>query len=210
MPASNVLIAFFTAAAIFAFIPGPGILYAAAQTMAGGRAVGFAGTLGLALGGYAHVLAAAAGLSMAFHAVPLLYTAVKLMGAVYLVWLGVSMMRAKAAGTAGAPVVERRTRRRAFVEGVTVEMLNPKTAMFFLAFLPQFVDPSASMPVWAQFVILGSIVNSMFALADVVAVLLAASVVTRVGRASRVQLWVQKISGGILVALGLRLALYRD
>ena len=124
--------------------------------------------------------------------------------------LGVSMMHAKAAGTDGAPGVERKTRRRAFVEGVTGEMLNPKTAMFFLAFLPQFVDPSASLPVWAQFVILGSIVNSMFALADVVAVLLAASVVTRVGRASRVQLWVQKISGGILVALGLRLALYRD
>lgn len=63
MPASDMLIAFFTAAAIFAFIPGPGILYAAAQTMAGGRAVGLAGTLGLAVGGYAHVLAAAAGLS---------------------------------------------------------------------------------------------------------------------------------------------------
>ena len=86
-PASDVLIAFFTAAAIFAFLPGPDILYATAQTMAGGRAEGFSGTLGLALGGSVHVVAAAAGLSMVFHAAPLLYTAVKLMGAVYLVWL---------------------------------------------------------------------------------------------------------------------------
>jgi len=210
MPSSDLLIAFFTAAAIFAFIPGPGILYAAAQTMAGGRTIGLLGTLGLALGGYLHVIAAAAGLSVVFHAVPPLYAAVKLFGAAYLVWLGVSMIRAQAAGADGAPVVARKTGKRAFVEGVTVEVLNPKTAMFFLAFLPQFTDPAASLPVWAQLVILGSIVNLMFAAADVVAVLLASSVVARVGRASRVQRAVQQFGGGILVALGIRLALQKD
>ena len=210
MPSSDLLIAFFTAAAIFAFIPGPGILYASAQTMAGGRTIGLLGTLGLALGGYLHVIAAAAGLSMVFDAVPPLYAAVKLFGAAYLVWLGVSMIRAQAAGADGAPVVARKTGKRAFVEGVTVEVLNPKTAMFFLAFLPQFTDPAASLPVWAQLVILGSIVNLMFAAADVVAVLLACSVVARVGRASRVQRAVQQFGGGILVALGIRLALQKD
>ena len=210
MPSSDLLIAFFTAAAIFAFIPGPGILYAAAQTMAGGRTIGLLGTLGLALGGYLHVIAAAAGLSVVFHAVPPLYAAVKLFGAAYLVWLGVSMIRAQAAGADGAPVVARKTGKRAFVEGVTVEVLNPKTAMFFLAFLPQFTDPAASLPVWAQLVILGSIVNLMFAAADVVAVLLASSVVARVGRASRVQRAVQQFGGGILVALGIRLAPQKD
>ena len=210
MPSTDLLIAFFTAAAIFAFIPGPGILYAAAQTMAGGRTIGLLGTLGLALGGYLHVIAAAAGLSVVFHAVPPLYAAVKLFGAAYLVWLGVSMIRAKAAGADGAPAVARKTGKRAFVEGVTVEVLNPKTAMFFLAFLPQFTDPAASLPVWAQLVILGSIVNLMFAAADVVAVLLAGSVVARVGRASRVQRAVQQFGGGILVALGIRLALQKD
>jgi threonine/homoserine/homoserine lactone efflux protein len=210
MPTSDLLISFFTAAAIFAFIPGPGILYAAAQTMAGGRTAGLLGTLGLACGGYAHVIAAAAGLSVVFHAVPPIYAAVKLLGAAYLVWLGIAMIRAKATGADGAPVVARKTGKRAFVEGVTVEMLNPKTAMFFLAFLPQFTDPAASLPVWAQFMILGSIVNLMFALADVVAVLLASSVVTRIGRASRVQRAVQQVGGGILVALGVRLALHKD
>jgi threonine/homoserine/homoserine lactone efflux protein len=209
MPSSDLLIAFFTAAAIFAFIPGPGILYAAAQAMAGGRTVGLLGTLGLGLGGYLHVIAAAAGLSVVFHAVPPLYAALKLIGAAYLVWLGISMIRAKATGADGAPVLARKTGRRAFVEGVTVEMLNPKTAMFFLAFLPQFTDPVASLPVWAQFMILGSIVNLMFAMADVVAVLLASSVVTRLGRANRIQRTVQQLGGGVLVALGVRLALQK-
>lgn len=210
MPSSDLLIAFFTAAAIFAFIPGPGLLYAAAQTMAGGRSIGLLGTLGLALGGYLHVIAAAAGLSVVFHVVPALYVAVKLIGAAYLVWLGFSMIRAKTTGADCAPVVVRKTGKRAFVEGITVEMLNPKTAMFFLAFLPQFTDPAASLPVWAQFMILGSIVNLMFALADVVAVLLASSVVTRLGRANRIQGAVQKLGGGIMVALGVRLALQKD
>jgi threonine/homoserine/homoserine lactone efflux protein len=210
MPSSDLLIAFFTAVAIFAFIPGPGMIYAAAQTMAGGRTVGLLGTLGLALGGYMHVIAAAAGLSVVFHAVPALYAAVKLIGAAYLVWLGVSMIRAKAAGVDGAPIVARKTGKRALFDGITVEMLNPKTAMFFLAFLPQFTDPAASLPVWAQFMILGSIVNLMFALSDVVAVLLASSVVTRLGRANRVQRTVQQLGGGIMVALGVRLALQKE
>jgi threonine/homoserine/homoserine lactone efflux protein len=210
MPSSGLLIAFFTAAAIFAFIPGPGILYAAAQAMAGGRTVGLLGTLGLALGGYMHVIAAAAGLSLVFHAVPPLYAAVKLIGAAYLVWLGISMIRAKATGVDGAPVVARKTGKRALVEGITVEMLNPKTAMFFLAFLPQFTDPAASLPVWAQFMILGSIVNLMFAMADVVVVLLASTVVTGLGRANRVQRSVEQVGGGIMVALGVRLALQKD
>jgi threonine/homoserine/homoserine lactone efflux protein len=210
MPASDLLVAFFTATAIFAFIPGPGLLYAAARTLAGGRSAGLLSTLGLALGGYVHVIAAAAGLSVVFHAVPPLYTAVKLVGAAYLVWLGVSMIRAQAAGADAAPAMARKSGRRAFVEGITVEMLNPKTAMFFLAFLPQFTDPAASLPVWAQFLILGSIVNLMFALADVVAVLLASSVVARLGRANRIQRTVQQVGGGIMVALGMRLALQRD
>ena len=210
MPAPDLLIAFFTAAAIFAFIPGPGILYAAAQAMAGGRSVGLSGTLGLALGGYVHVAAAAAGLSVVFHAVPALYAAVKLIGAAYLVWLGISMIRARHAGADGAPVVARKTCKRAFVEGITVEVLNPKTAMFFMAFLPQFTDPAASLPVWTQFVVLGSVVNLMFSIADVMAVLLASSVVARLGRASRLQQRAQQAGGGIMVALGIRLALQKD
>jgi threonine/homoserine/homoserine lactone efflux protein len=178
--------------------------------MAGGRSAGLLGTLGLSIGGYLHVMSAAAGLSVVFHAVPPLYTAVKLAGAAYLVWLGISMIRAKAAGVDSAPVLGLRTGKRALVEGITVELLNPKSAIFFLAFLPQFTDPAASLPVWAQLLILGSIVNLMFAIGDGVAVLLASSVVTRMGSAHRAQRTVQQLGGSILVALGLRLALHND
>jgi threonine/homoserine/homoserine lactone efflux protein len=82
-----------------------------------------------------------------FTSSPPLSAAVKLVGAAYLVWLGIAMIRAKAADADGAPVMARKTGKRALVEGITVEMLNPKTAMFFLAFLPQFTDPAASLPV---------------------------------------------------------------
>ena len=115
----------FVAAALFAFIPGPGLLYAAAQAMAIGRTIGLLGTLGSALGGCIHVIAATAGLSVVFHAVPPLHAAAKLIGAAYLVWLGILMIRAKATGAGVAPVVARKTGKRALVEGITLEMLNP-------------------------------------------------------------------------------------
>lgn len=167
MPSTELLIAFFATTAIFAYIPGPAMLYAAAQTMARGRWSGLTAALGIHLGGYVHVIAAAAGLSVLFHAVPPLYMAVKLIGALYLIWLGVSLFRARAQGDAALPLIERKSARRAFFESVTVEVLNPKTAIFFMAFLPQFIDASAAFPVWLQFVVLGTIVNLMFSSADI-------------------------------------------
>lgn len=162
MPSTELLIAFFVTTAIFAYIPGPAMLYAAAQTMARGRWSGLTAALGIHLGGYVHVLAAATGLSVLFHAVPPLYMAVKLVGALYLIWLGVSLFRAKIQGNGTLPAIERKSARRAFFESITVEVLNPKTAIFFMAFLPQFIDASATLPVWLQFVVLGTVVNLMF------------------------------------------------
>ena len=140
MPSTAILITFLATTAIFAFIPGPAMLYVAAQTIARGRWSGLMASLGVHLGCYVHVVAAAAGLSVLFHAVPVLYLAVKLAGAAYLVWLGIAMFRTRAQGDVAASGVASRSGRRAFVESVTVEVLNPKTALFFLAFLPQFVD----------------------------------------------------------------------
>ena len=91
MPPIELLIAFIATTAVFACIPGPAMLYAAAQTIARGRWSGLMAALGIHIGGYAHVLAAAAGLSILFHAVPALYLIVKLAGAAYLVWLGISL-----------------------------------------------------------------------------------------------------------------------
>ncbi|WLR91227.1 LysE family translocator [Shinella zoogloeoides] len=207
MPPFEMMLAFFVTTAVFAYMPGPAMLYAAAQTIARGRRSGLMASLGIHLGGYAHVLAAAAGLTALFHAVPALYLAVKLLGALYLIWLGIAMFRAKAEAPALASGEQaRKSGRRAFVESVSVEVLNPKTAIFFLAFLPQFVDPSAALPVWAQLLVLGTVVNLMFTSADIVCVLLAGAIATRLKGSARVQKTMQRVGGTILVGLGLNLA----
>ncbi len=210
MPSTELFIAFLATTAIFAFIPGPAMLYAAAQTMARGRSSGLMASLGIHLGGYAHIAAAAAGLSVLFHAVPVLYLAVKFAGAAYLIWLGIALFRAKAEGDVALSGFEPKSGRRAFFESVTVEVLNPKTAIFFLAFLPQFIDPSAAFPIWLQFVLLGMIVNSMFSFADVVCVLMAGAVVARLRRSSRMQRMMRRAGGAMIAGLGVHLALQRS
>ncbi|MEI5678010.1 MULTISPECIES: LysE family translocator [unclassified Mesorhizobium] len=210
MPSTELLIAFFVTTAIFAYIPGPAMLYAAAQTLARGRWAGLMAAFGIHLGGYIHVIAAAAGLSVLFHAVPVLYLAVKFAGAAYLVWLGISLFRAKSQDEATMPGIGPKSARRAFMESIAVEVLNPKTALFFLAFLPQFIDASAAFPIWVQFILLGTIVNVMFSSADVMCVLLAGAAITRLRRSSRAQRLMQRAGGALLVGLGAHLALQRS
>lgn len=210
MPSAEMFVAFLATTAIFAYIPGPAMLYAAAQTMARGRWSGFMAAFGIHLGGYVHVIAAAVGLSVLFHAVPTLYMAVKLAGAAYLIWLGISLIRAKAQGEEVAFRIEPKSGRRAFFESIAVEVLNPKTAIFFVAFLPQFIDASASFPVWLQFVLLGMIVNLMFTSADIVCVLLAGAVITRLRRSGSAQRIMQRAGGTLLVGLGAHLALQKS
>ncbi|RWM79610.1 MAG: LysE family translocator [Mesorhizobium sp.] len=210
MPSTELLIAFFATTAIFAYIPGPAMLYAAAQTMARGRWSGLTAALGIHLGGYVHVVAAAAGLSVLFHAVPTLYIAVKLAGALYLIWLGVSLFRARAQDDAVISGIEPKSARRAFFESITVEVLNPKTAIFFMAFLPQFIDASATFPVWLQFLVLGTIVNLMFSSADVVCVVLAGALITRLRRSSHAQRLMRRAGGAVLVGLGVHVALQKS
>lgn len=210
MPSTELLIAFFATTAIFAYIPGPAMLYAAAQTMARGRWSGLTAALGIHLGGYVHVVAAAAGLSVLFHAVPTLYMAVKLAGALYLIWLGVSLFRARVQDDNVISGIEPKSARRAFFESITVEVLNPKTAIFFMAFLPQFIDASATFPVWLQFLVLGTIVNLMFSSADVTCVVLAGALITRLRRSSHAQRLMRRAGGAVLVGLGVHVALQKS
>lgn len=198
-------IAFAAATALFAYMPGPALLYTAGQTVARGRRAGFWSAFGIHLGGYAHVLAAALGLAVLFEAVPSLYLAVKLAGAAYLVWLGLAMLLQRDRADPHAPPASR-TAKRAFLQSVTVEVLNPKTALFFVAFLPQFVEPSGGVPVWAQFLILGTIVNLAFSSADLVAVWLADALVARFKRSTTGQRIARAVGGSVLVGLGVKLA----
>jgi threonine/homoserine/homoserine lactone efflux protein len=209
MPGLDLLIPFAIATALFAYFPGPALLYTAAQTIARGRRAGFMAALGIHLGCYLHVIAAALGLSAVLHYVPTLYLALKLAGAAYLIWLGIGIWRQQVA-TGGALAPPAKTTRRALLESMLVEILNPKVALFFLAFLPQFVDPNAGLPVALQFLILGVIVNLSFSSADVVTVLLADKVVSYARRSGSGMRIAQRLGGGLLVALGLRLALSRQ
>lgn len=210
MPSTDMLLAFFLTTAVFAFIPGPAMLYVAARTLAADRRAGLMATLGIHLGCYAHVIAAAAGLSILFHLVPMLYLAVKLAGAAYLIFLGIRMFRSRGQQESGqVSVLSPKSASRAFLESIAVEVLNPKTAIFFLAFLPQFVDAGAGFPVWLQFLILGTAVNLMFSVADVVCVLAAGLITSRLSRISSLQSNLQRAGGAILVGLGLHVAFQR-
>ena len=131
-------------------------------------------------------------------------------GAAYLIWLGFKMFISKASlGKADLMLDEKRPR-KAFWESVTVEVLNPKTAIFYLAFLPQFTDPNAGSAIWVQLLILGTIVNIMFSSADAMCVVLAHKVTAYFkgsGSANRIA---QRLGGSILIALGLNIALNRQ
>ncbi len=209
MPSWDLLLGFAVATAIFAYMPGPALLYTAAQTLARGRRAGLLAMLGIHVGGYAHVLAAALGLAAVFKLVPDLYVAVKLIGAAYLIWLGIGLLRSRPP-EAELPRLAAKSARRSFAESVLVEVLNPKVAVFYLAFLPQFVDPAAVLPIWAQFLILGTLVNLAFSSADLVAVFLTSALVARLKASRRAQLWARRIGGTILIGLGVRLAADRS
>jgi threonine/homoserine/homoserine lactone efflux protein len=203
---------FLLAAIIIAAVPGPGIFYVTARTLSGGRRAGIASTFGTALGGLVHVVAGGVGVSAIILASAQLFTGLKLAGALYLIWLGIKTFReagyvpheqpcaAGAANPAGAA--------RAFREGVVVEALNPKTAAFFLAFIPQFLDPAAAHPA-LQFMALGLVSVALNTFADVVVVVLASA--ARAHLASRPR-YVQRLrqgSGLFMAGLGLSLALAR-
>jgi threonine/homoserine/homoserine lactone efflux protein len=198
------LLTFLFAALALAITPGPGIAYVVARTVAGGRAEGLASCFGTAVGGMLHVLAAATGLSILVARSAVAFTIVKYAGAVYLVYLGVRLLLQKDRNIQSVSVAAQGPR-RALLEGVVVEVLNVKTALFFLAFLPQFVR--GSEPVVPQLVLLGTICVTLNTLVDVVAVLSSARLLaSRAARAARARL-LRRASGATMVALGTYLAL---
>ena len=210
MPNTDLLISFFLASAIFAYMPGPAMLYATAQTIGGGKRAGWMAALGIHVGGYVPVAAAAFGLAILFKAVPSIYVALKLVGAAYLVWLGISLFRTRVETADSADITATKSPSKAFVASVMVEVFNPKTALFFQAFLPQFTDPATAFPVWAQLLILGTIVNIMFSSADVVCVLLSTQMMDLLNRSQSANRLVQRLGGTLLVGLGVNLAISRQ
>ena len=200
------LVAFLIAAVVLAITPGPGIAYVVARTVAGGRSEGLASCIGTGLGGLLHVLAAALGLTLLVAESALAFGLLKYLGAAYLVYLGVRLLRRRETALV-LPQVSAQGAARALREGILVEALNVKTALFFLAFLPQFVTPS--MPLAPQLVVLGSICVVLNTLADVAAVLAAQRLLASgPARAARARL-LTRASGFTMLGLGAFLALAR-
>ncbi len=198
------VIAFMFAAVILAITPGPGLAYVVARTVAGGRREGLASCLGTGIGGVLHVFAAALGLSVIVAESATAFNFVKYIGAAYLLYLGIHLLLRKAEAQVAAAVAPQGAR-RALLEGVLVEALNVKTALFFLAFLPQFV--SANQPLASQLVLLGSVCVVLNTLVDVFAVFAADRLLqSNSARAVRAKI-LTRASGLTMLALGTYLAL---
>jgi threonine/homoserine/homoserine lactone efflux protein len=207
MPEVSTLALFTLAAITLLVIPGPAVLYIVTRSVDQGRAAGLASVCGVHVGTLVHVAAAALGLSALLVSSATAYHAVRWLGAAYLIWLGVRRLLARdEAAPAAGPGPRRLGLRRIFAQGVVVNVLNPKTALFFFAFLPQFVDTSrGSVPFQVlvfgvAFVLLGLLSDGAYA----VAASAGAGWLRRrpgVARASRL------VSGGVLIGLGVTTAL---
>lgn len=210
MPAPDLLLAFFLASAIFAFVPGPSMVYAAARTLISGRRIGLWSAAGFHLAGLGHIAAAAFGISALLAVMPALFTAMKLVGAAYLIWLGLRYVIDPRPQSEAAVVPAIPTAGRALRDSFMVEALNPKSALFFLAFLPQFTDPAGDFPIWMQIAVLGGVVNAMFSATDLLLIELSHTLARRLPSSGRVLRALHKVGGGALIALGVNLALLRN
>ena len=201
------IITFLFAAFVLAITPGPGIAYVVARTVSSGRREGLASCLGTGVGGMAHVLAAALGLSVVVAQSAVAFSLVKYLGAAYLIFLGIRILLRTDGGAVSVEARDDKGLHRAFLEGVVVEVMNVKTALFFLAFLPQFASPAD--PLIPQLFMLGGICVAMNTLVDVVAVFAAHRLLeSGPARAARAR-WLTLFSGGTMIGLGVFLGLAR-
>jgi threonine/homoserine/homoserine lactone efflux protein len=195
------LVLFVTGAAILLVIPGPAVSYVVSRSIGHGRAAGLVSVMGIVVGTLFHVVAAALGLSALLASSALAFQFVKYLGAAYLIYLGVKTLRRDDAQLLQAANGDGRLA-RVFGQGVLVNLLNPKTALFFLAFLPQFVDPTRGH-VTLQILQLGVLFALMGWCSDSVWAVVAGTVAERIRGSVRLRRAQRNISGGALIALGL-------
>jgi threonine/homoserine/homoserine lactone efflux protein len=205
MPDASTFALFVAAALALLLVPGPAVIYVVARSVEGGRLTGLISVLGVELGTLLHVVFAAAGLSAIVVSSAVAFSVVKWLGAAYLVWLGLRQILGRDGGDQEAPLSgSGENRLRVFSQSVLVQVLNPKVALFFLAFLPQFVDPSRSAA-WTQVVVLGTTLATLGLFTDGLYALLG-------GTAGE---WIRKqragaglrrtrryVTGGVYIALG--------
>jgi threonine/homoserine/homoserine lactone efflux protein len=205
IPDAATLGLFVAAALALLLVPGPAVLYIVARSIDQGRSAGLVSVLGVHLGSLVHVTAAAVGLSSLLVSSAVAFGVVKYAGAAYLILLGVRRLLARETGEPEPEPTGPASAARLYWHGVVVNVLNPKTALFVLAFLPQFVDPDAG-PVAPQMLVLGTMLVALGVLSDGTYALVAA----RAGRGLRAMARrrrLERLSGGVFVGLGVVAAL---
>ena len=206
MISGNELWIFLGAAVLLNVSPGPDVIYVVSRTVAQGRRAGFLSSIGVCSGALVHVAAAAFGLSVVLATSALAFMIVKYLGAAYLVYLGLRALMSRSGIDLDTQGVNRRASGwRIFRDGVIIDVLNPKAAIFFMAFLPQFVKPESGY-VTLQFFALGLIVIAVALIWEGLLVLLANRLTRRLRASQTFTRWLNRTLGAVLTALGLRLA----
>jgi len=204
---STRVVLFLTAALLLAIAPGPGMLYVLARSLAGGKREGVLSAFGTFLGGMVHVFAAALGISIILAKSAAAFAAVKYVGAAYLCFLGVRMIfeARRSNGASDAIADSCKPVRNPLWQGVATEVLNPKTALFFLSFIPQFVN-RGSGHVFLQFVALGTISVVMNTTADLIVIAMAGPLGNRIRSSATFRRRQRTVTGAIMIGLGTYLA----
>ena len=202
---TTLLLGFMAAALVVLIIPGPGVVYVVARSLAQGRRAGLVSVFGLALGAFVHVIAAAVGLSAILLASSTAFGLVKLIGAGYLIYLGLKAILSRSSITV-VECLSYQSSWRLFADGVVISVFNPKIAIFFLAFLPQFVDVSLGA-VTGQIFLLGLIYVCLAILSDGAYAVFASSLRNWVGEKLVGSPLPAYITGGIYILLGINAAL---
>lgn len=201
MPALSAYAVFLVTAVALLLVPGPAVLYVVTRSIEMGRSGGLASVAGITTGTFTHVALATAGLSSLILASTVAFDAVKYVGAAYLLFLGVRRLLGRGLDEEGEEPAPR-TRRRAYTQGVVVNLTNPKTIVFIFAFIPQFVDPHARH-VWLQVLVFGVSFALLGFLSDSAYALAAGSLADRL-RGTRTIAKVQRwVGGGVLIGLGI-------
>ncbi len=200
MPDTSTILAFAGASFLLLIIPGPAVLYILNRSVSDGRTVGLAAVAGLELGNLVHALAAAAGLSAVLATSATAFNAVKWLGAGYLVFVGVRTLLRKPDPMDGSGATT--TPRRSFTQGIVVNVLNPKVALFFLSFLPQFIDP-AKGSAGVQALVLGLVFVMIGCVTDSAYSLLASSLRTVLVRGRALPFVQRYVAGTVFIGLGL-------
>jgi threonine/homoserine/homoserine lactone efflux protein len=204
MPAPDTLAVFAVASIVLLVVPGPAVIYVVTRGATQGRRAGAVSVLGVGLGNFTHAVAAAIGISALIASSATAFSVVKYAGAAYLIYLGIRALLHGGEAATLFPSSDR-SDRRLFWEGFLVDLLNPKTALFFLAFLPQFADPAAG-PVAMQMLVLGALFTSLGLLSDGTYAVAAGTLGRRL-RTARAERSLRRASGAVYIGLGVTAAL---